>query len=93
MGVKPSAKARKMEMMSGFREEGPYWQKAEPRQLIPRARAVGRRQDKSRMIMVLRILRSKVSDRRRCETVRERVEQEGDRMQGTGGGLMVLRGE
>lgn len=52
MSVVPLARATKMEMMSGFREEGPYWQKAEPRQLMPRAKAVGRRRGNSRRIIV-----------------------------------------
>ncbi len=60
MAVVPLAKATKMEMMSGFREEGPYWQKAEPRQLIPRAKAVGKTSERSKSIMVLRMEKSEL---------------------------------
>ncbi len=67
MAVVPLAKATKMEMMSGFREEGPYWQKAEPRQLIPRAKAVGKTSERSKSIMVLRMEKSELWDRLRLE--------------------------
>lgn len=67
MAVVPLAKATKMEMMSGFREEGPYWQKAEPRQLIPRAKAVGNTSERSKSIMVLRMEKSELWDRLRLE--------------------------
>jgi len=60
IAVLPLARATKMEMMSGFKEEGPYWQKAEPRQLMPRARAVGKTSERSTSIMVLRMQKGKV---------------------------------
>lgn len=35
----PVVRARSMEIISGLLDEGPYWQKTEPRQLMPRAAA------------------------------------------------------